>query len=165
MCNFAPALQTQPPTYSSPYHVALELWAKSKLSISRLSATGTSDGRHMWACSSGQVPYWSFMAHPIWSSQWPYETHDYYPIREMRKLMLRVVKWLLRPGEWGKQDLKYRQGGCKPIAQQAAKKKKKDYLNFGWGLPGGPVAKNPPVNAGDMGSIRTQGRSHMPKSN
>ena len=30
---------------------------------------------------------------------------------------------------------------------------------------GGPVLKNPPVNAGDTGSIPGLGRSHMPRSN
>ena len=28
--------------------------------------------------------------------------------------------------------------------------------------PGGPVAKNPPTNAGDMGSIPAPGRFHLP---
>ena len=32
-------------------------------------------------------------------------------------------------------------------------------------FPGGPVAKNPPANAGDMGSSLGLGRSHMPQSN
>ena len=35
------------------------------------------------------------------------------------------------------------------------------YRNF----PGGTVVKNPPANAGDMGSIPGPGRSHMPRSN
>ena len=30
---------------------------------------------------------------------------------------------------------------------------------------GGPVVKNPPTNAGGMGSIPGLGRSHMPRSN
>ena len=29
-------------------------------------------------------------------------------------------------------------------------------------FPGGPVVKNPPANAGDMGSIPGLGESHMP---
>ena len=33
------------------------------------------------------------------------------------------------------------------------------------GLPGGPMVKNPPANAGDMGSIPGLGRSHMLRSN
>ena len=32
-------------------------------------------------------------------------------------------------------------------------------------FPGGTVVKNPPVNAGDTGSIPGPGRSHMPQSN
>ena len=32
-------------------------------------------------------------------------------------------------------------------------------------FPGGAVDKNPPANAGDMGSILGPGRSHMPQSN
>ena len=32
-------------------------------------------------------------------------------------------------------------------------------------LPGGTVVKNPPANAGDMGSSPGPGRSHMPRSN
>ena len=34
-----------------------------------------------------------------------------------------------------------------------------------WGFPGGAVVKNPPANAGDMGSSPGPGRSHMPRSN
>ena len=34
-----------------------------------------------------------------------------------------------------------------------------------WGFPGGAVVKNPPANAGDMGSSHGPGRSHMPQSN
>ena len=33
------------------------------------------------------------------------------------------------------------------------------------GFPGGAVIKNPPANAGDMGSSPGPGRSHMPQSN
>ena len=33
------------------------------------------------------------------------------------------------------------------------------------GFPGGTVVKNPPANAGDMGSSPGPGRSHMPQSN
>ena len=32
-------------------------------------------------------------------------------------------------------------------------------------LPGGPVVKNLPANARDMGSVSGQGRFHMPRSN
>ena len=38
---------------------------------------------------------------------------------------------------------------------------KKQFRDF----PGGTVVKNPPANAGDMGSIPGPGRSHMPRSN
>ena len=38
-----------------------------------------------------------------------------------------------------------------------------DYLF--WDFPGGAVVKNPPANAGDMGSSPSPGRSHMPQSN
>ena len=40
-------------------------------------------------------------------------------------------------------------------------KKTRDNRDF----PGGSVVKNPPANAGDMGSILGLGRSHMPRSN
>ena len=33
------------------------------------------------------------------------------------------------------------------------------------GFPGGAVVKNPPANAGDMGSSPGPGRYHMPRSN
>ena len=33
-----------------------------------------------------------------------------------------------------------------------------------WGFPGGLADKNPPANAGDMGSIPDPGRSHMLRS-
>ena len=32
-------------------------------------------------------------------------------------------------------------------------------------VPGGPMVKKPPANAGDMGSIPGPGRFHMPRSN
>ena len=32
-------------------------------------------------------------------------------------------------------------------------------------FPSGPVVKNPPANAGDMGSIPGPGGSHVPQSN
>ena len=32
-------------------------------------------------------------------------------------------------------------------------------------FPGGAVVKNPPANAGDMGSSPDPGRCHMPRSN
>ena len=32
-------------------------------------------------------------------------------------------------------------------------------------FPGGPVVKNSPAKAGDMGSIPGPGRSHMPRGN
>ena len=32
-------------------------------------------------------------------------------------------------------------------------------------VPGGPVVKNPPANAGDMGSIPVLGRFHVPQGN
>ena len=35
----------------------------------------------------------------------------------------------------------------------------------GAGFPGGSVEKNPPANAGDMGSTPDLGRSHMLQSN
>ena len=34
-----------------------------------------------------------------------------------------------------------------------------------WDFPGGTVVKNPPANAGDMGSSPGPGRSDMPQSN
>ena len=34
-----------------------------------------------------------------------------------------------------------------------------------WDFPGGAVVKNPPANAGDMGSSPGLGRSHMSQSN
>ena len=34
-----------------------------------------------------------------------------------------------------------------------------------WGFPGGPVVKNLPANAGDVGLIHGLGRFHMPQSN
>ena len=33
-----------------------------------------------------------------------------------------------------------------------------------WGFPGGAVGKNPPANAGHMGSSPGPGRSHMTRS-
>ena len=40
-----------------------------------------------------------------------------------------------------------------------------NYQKTQLGFPGGAVVKNPPANAGDMGSIPGPGRSHMPQSN
>ena len=40
------------------------------------------------------------------------------------------------------------------------------YINKSWqGFPGGAVVENLPANAGDTGSSRGLGRSHMPRSN
>ena len=39
-----------------------------------------------------------------------------------------------------------------------------DIIEKGY-FPGGAVVKNPPANAGDMGSSPGPGRSHMPWSN
>ena len=39
------------------------------------------------------------------------------------------------------------------------------YKNEQGGLPDGPGVKNPPANAGDMGSISGLGRSQVPQSN
>ena len=40
-----------------------------------------------------------------------------------------------------------------------------DIKNSMEGLPGGPVVKNPPANAGNMGLIPSLGGSHMLRSN
>ena len=37
-------------------------------------------------------------------------------------------------------------------------------IKMGQDLPGGPVVKNPPANAGNTGLIPGWGRSHMPQS-
>ena len=44
---------------------------------------------------------------------------------------------------------------------------KENFVKWGksWDFPGGTVVKNPPANAGDMGSIPGLGRSQMPRSN
>ena len=39
------------------------------------------------------------------------------------------------------------------------------YKSRVWDFPGGSVVKNPPANAGDMGSGPVLGRSHMLRSN
>ena len=43
--------------------------------------------------------------------------------------------------------------------------KKQTLKYMSWDFPGGPMVKNPPANAGDMGSIPGSGRSHVPQSN
>ena len=49
------------------------------------------------------------------------------------------------------------------IYNKKVKKKKKDFTR--WDFSGGPVVKNPPANAGNMGSIPGPGRSLMLWSN
>ena len=44
------------------------------------------------------------------------------------------------------------------LSEVSQKEKDRDF-------PSGAVAKNPPANAGDMGSIPGPGRSHVPRSN
>ena len=39
------------------------------------------------------------------------------------------------------------------------------YLKYLRDFPGDSVVKNPPANAGDVGSSPGPGRSHMPQSN
>ena len=41
----------------------------------------------------------------------------------------------------------------------------KSFERVASGFPGGAVVKNPPANAGDMGSSPGPGRPHMPWSN
>ena len=43
-------------------------------------------------------------------------------------------------------------------------KKKEKHKDTKRGFSGGAVVKNPPANAGDMGSSPGPGRSHMPQS-
>ena len=50
---------------------------------------------------------------------------------------------------------------CQVTKDVSLRKRKNTDLGF----PGGAVAKNPPANAGDTGSIPGQGRSHVPRSN
>ena len=45
------------------------------------------------------------------------------------------------------------------------KKKARTKIRQTWDFPGGAVVKNPPANAGDMGSSPGPGRPHMPWSN
>ena len=47
------------------------------------------------------------------------------------------------------------------LRSNGAKKERKKKMDFS----GGPVVKNPPANAGDMGSILDPGRSLMPQGN
>ena len=54
-------------------------------------------------------------------------------------------------------------GGCRAVERMGLKKVYKEYSL--WGFPGGAVVKNPPANAGDMGSSPGPGRSHVPWSN
>ena len=55
--------------------------------------------------------------------------------------------------------------------KQYCNKFNKDFLNGphkkkkSWGFPGGSVVKNPPANAGDLGSILNPGRFHMLHNN
>ena len=41
----------------------------------------------------------------------------------------------------------------------------RDHMKVTWDIPGGPVVKNLPANAGDTGSISGPGRSHMSGGN
>ena len=43
--------------------------------------------------------------------------------------------------------------------------RQKEKGRIGRDFPDGAVVKNPPANAGDMGSSPRPGRSHMPQSN
>ena len=49
-------------------------------------------------------------------------------------------------------------------SSMARKKKKKERARKEGDVPGGPGVKKLPRNAGDPGSIRGPGRSHMPQS-
>ena len=50
-------------------------------------------------------------------------------------------------------------------ALQATVEEKNQQLTEYGGFPGGAVVKNPPANAGDMGSSPGPGRSHTSQSN
>ena len=48
-----------------------------------------------------------------------------------------------------------------PLTKELCKHLKDTYLDFS----GGPVDKNPPANAGDIGPIPALGRFHTPRGN
>ena len=60
-------------------------------------------------------------------------------------------------------DIKKKKPTAVHIFYDLGEKKKKEREN--WDFPGGTVVKDPPANAGDMGSSPGPGRSHMPWSN
>ena len=68
---------------------------------------------------------------------------------EIAELAFKPDSTIAAPYSWGK----------KMVAQQ------KFFKMSASDFPGGAVVKNPPANAGDMGSSPGPGRSHMPRSN
>ena len=75
---------------------------------------------------------------------------------------------------WGECDMQVESrawaGWCRGIAAPYSWGKKmvaqqKFFKMSASDFPGGAVVKNPPANAGDMGSSPGPGRSHMPRSN
>ena len=62
---------------------------------------------------------------------------------------------------------------CAVIFKMSDENKPQEQISCKWdsfkmrlgGFPGGAVVKNPPANAGDMGSSPGPGRSHMLRSN
>ena len=56
------------------------------------------------------------------------------------------------------------QGGAE-IQQQQTRHENHQCDSEIWAFPGSSVVKNPPANAGDIGSVLSLGRSHMLRSN
>ena len=75
---------------------------------------------------------------------------------QMKKLRLKEVQWLAQDNTASKDLTQAASHDCLQSVNQEHTTRD---------LPGGAVVKNPPANAGDMGSSPGTGRSHMPRSN
>ena len=71
----------------------------------------------------------------------------------------RLETYRIMCGVWGKER------GSKGVGGEHIKDDPGQFKNTLQGFPGGSVVKNPPANAGDIGSIPSLGRFHTPWNN